>query len=53
MTNPYETNLDKNAANYTALSPLSQDDIDTISEAGTREPFRKFWRSDFGLPPLT
>jgi fatty-acyl-CoA synthase len=23
MTNPYETNLDKNAANYTTLSPLS------------------------------
>ncbi len=23
MTNPYETNLDKNAANYTPLSPLS------------------------------
>ena len=23
MTNPYETNLDKNEANYTALSPLS------------------------------
>lgn len=33
-------------------APLSQADISAISIGGMQEDFRKYWRANFGLPPL-
>ena len=57
MTNPYETDLDKNAANYQPLTPITLleraaktfPDHVAIIHGASRTSYREFWRRSLKL----